>query len=264
MNLSKQIKELKQEHLSTDFQHHRLYSNPDPLGLHNDLPKSYHSHSQSTKRLRSQLYTKKTNYCSNICSPSYDSQISSYESSSDEEYNHFHDKRVHFLTTNRRKGKYNSHQSPKKHKKLTSLVKGPPSPMGENISLVREQRKFPVRKLSLREDQSPVKLTSKTGKKRQGESNDSEKRKKIRPSEEVFSQYSSQTDDYDSECERESQSVQSLNFDKVLKIDINVKSNPHSGVPLHEKMADIICSNFASRISQTTSKEIEKKNFTPQ
>ena len=90
--------------------------------------------------------------------------------------------------------------------------------MGENISLVREQRKSPVRKLSfspVREDQSPVKLTSKTGKKRQGESNDSKKRKKIRPSEEVFSQYSSQTDDYDSECERESQSVQSLNFDKV-------------------------------------------------
>ena len=132
---------------------------------------------------------------------------------------------------------------------------------------VREQHKSSVRALSLspvREDQSPVRVTSKTGKKRQGESNDSEKRKKIRPSEVVFSQYSSQTDDYDSECERESQSVQSLNFDKVLKIDINVKSNPHSGVPLHEKMADIICSNFASRISQTTSKEIEKKNFTPQ
>ena len=229
MNLSKQIKELKQEHLSTSFQHHRLYSNPDPLGLNNDLPKSYHSHSQSTKRLRSQVYTKKTKYCSNICSPSCDSQISSYESSSDEEYNHFHDKRVHFLTTNSRKGKYNSHQFPKKHKKLTSLVKGPTSRMRENISLVREQRKSPVRKLSfspVREDQSPVKLTSKTGKKRQGESNDSKKRKKIRPSEEVFSQYSSQTDDYDSECERESQSVQSLNFDKVLKIDNQCEIKP--------------------------------------
>ena len=114
--------------------HHRFYSNPDPLGLKNDLPMSYHSHSQSTKRLRSQAYTKKTKYCSNICSPSYDSQISSYESSSDEEHNHFHHKRVHFLTTNSTKGKYNSHQSHKKYKKLTSPVKGPTSPVRENIA----------------------------------------------------------------------------------------------------------------------------------
>ena len=35
------------------------------------------------------------------------------------------------------------------------------------------------------------------------------------------------------------------------------------GPPLHEKIADIICSNFASRISQTTSKEIEKKLLLP-
>ena len=96
-----------------------------------------------------------------------------------EEYNHFHDKRVHFLTTNIRKGKYNSHQSHKKHKKLTSPVKGPTSPVRENISPVREQCKSPVKELSLspvKEDQSPVRITSKTGKKRQGESNDSEKR----------------------------------------------------------------------------------------
>ena len=53
-----------------------------------------------------------------------------------------------------------------------------------------------------------MKVTSKTGRKRQGESNDSEKRKKIRPSEEVFNQYASQTDGYDSEFERESESVQ--------------------------------------------------------
>ena len=108
LNLSKQIQELKQECLSTSFQHHRLYSNPDPLGSENGLPKSYHSHSQSTKRLRSQAYTKKIKYCSNICSSSYDSQMPSNESSSDEEYNHFHDKRVHFLATNSRKGKYSS------------------------------------------------------------------------------------------------------------------------------------------------------------
>ena len=120
---------------------------------------------------------------------------------------------------------------------------------------MREQRKSPVRELSLlpvREDQSPVRVTSKTGKKWQGESNDSEKRKKITPSEEVFNQYASQTDGYDSEFERESQSMQSMNFDKVQKIDNQCEMAP----PLHEKMADIFCSNFTSRISQTTSKEI--------
>ena len=67
------------------------------------------------------------------------------------------------------------------------------------------------------EDQSPVNVTSKTGNKRQGESNDSEKRKMIRPSEEFFNQYASQSDSYDSEFERESQSVQSLNFSKAQK-----------------------------------------------
>ena len=49
LNLSKQIQELKQERLSTSFQHHMFYSNPDPLTLENDLPKCYHSHSQSSK-----------------------------------------------------------------------------------------------------------------------------------------------------------------------------------------------------------------------
>ena len=101
--------------------------------------------------------------------------------------------------------------------------------MRENISPVREQRKSPVRELSLtpvREDQSPVTVTSKTGQKRQVESNDSEKRKKIRPSEEVFNQYASQRDGYDSEFERESQSVQSLNFGKVQKIDNQYEIGP--------------------------------------
>ena len=141
-------------------------------------------------------------------------------------------------------------------------MKGPTSPVRENISPVREQRKSPMRELSLfsvREDQSPSRVTSKTGTKRQGESNDSKKRKKIRSSEEVFNQYASQTDGYGSEFGRESQSMQSLNFDKVQKIDSQCEMGPS----LHEKMADIICSNFASRIFQTTSKEIEKKNFTP-
>ena len=141
----------------------------------------------------------KTKNHSNICSSSYDSEISLHEFSSDEEYSHFHNKKVHFQTTSSRKSKYNSHQSHKKHKKSTSLVKGPTSPMRQNISPVREQCKSPVR-----EDQSPVKVTTKTDKKQQGESNDQEKRKKVRPSEEVFNQYASQTDGYDSEFNRES------------------------------------------------------------
>ena len=41
---------------------------------------------------------------------------------------------------NSRKGKYNFHQSHRKHKKSTSPVKGPTSPVRENISPVREQR----------------------------------------------------------------------------------------------------------------------------
>ena len=63
-----------------------------------------------------------------------------------------------------------------------------------------------------------MRVWSKTGEKRQGESNDSEKRKKVRPSEEVFNQDASQTDGYDSEFEREPHSVQNLNFDTVSKI----------------------------------------------
>ena len=50
----------------------------------------------------------------------------------------------------------------------------------------------------------------------------------------------------------ESQSVQSLNFDKVHETDNQCEMGP----PLHEKMADIICSNFTSRIFQTTSEAI--------
>ena len=89
---------------------------------------------------------------------------------------------------------------------LTSPLKGPTSPARENIFPVREQCKSPMRELShspVREDQSPVKVTSKTGKKRQGES---QKKRQM-------------THGHDSEFQRESQSVQSLNFDKVQKID---------------------------------------------
>ena len=53
--------------------------------------------------------------------------------------------------------------------------------MKENISPVRKQRKFPVRELSLspvRDDQSTVRVATKTGKKRQCESNGQKKKKK--------------------------------------------------------------------------------------
>ena len=46
---------------------------------------------------------------------------------------------------------------------------------------MREQRKSPER-----EEQSTVRVTSKTGKKQQSESNDRGKRKKIRPSKDRF------------------------------------------------------------------------------
>ena len=60
-------------------------------------------------------------------------------------------------------------------------MKGSTSPVRENVSPVSEQRKFPVRELSLfhvRKDQSPLRVTSKTGTKRQGGSNDSKKEKR--------------------------------------------------------------------------------------
>ena len=59
--------------------------------------------------------------------------------------------------------------------------------------------------------------------------------------------------------------MQSLNFDKVQKIDNPCEmTSPPPHLPLfNEKMADIIWSNFASQISQTTSKEIEKKFLLP-
>ena len=78
-NLSKQIRKLKQERLSTSFQNHRFNSNP--LRLEKNLPNSYPATHKKSKRLRSLAYTKKTKNYSNICSSSYDSQIPSYESS---------------------------------------------------------------------------------------------------------------------------------------------------------------------------------------
>ena len=57
----------------------------------------------------------------------------------------------------------------------------------------------------------------------------------------------------------ESQSVQSLSFDKVKKI----VSKCEIGSPLQKKMGNIIFSNFFWRFSQTTSQEIEEKFLLP-
>ena len=108
-------------------------------------------------------------------------------------------KEVHFLATDGRKGKYNSHQSDKKHRKSKSVMESPTYLVRENMSPVREQLKSPVS-----ENQSPVRVTNGTCQKRQRHSNEQEKRKTVRPSEEVFNLYFSQTDDYDSELDRES------------------------------------------------------------
>ena len=101
-------------------------------------------------------------------------------------------KEPHFLATDGRKGKCNSHQSHKKDKKSKSLMKRPTNLVRENMSPVREQLKSPVS-----ENQSPVRVTNGTCQKRQRESNEQEKRKTVRPSKEVFDLYFSQTDDYD-------------------------------------------------------------------
>ena len=89
---------------------------------------------------------------------------------------------------------------------------------------MRKQCKCPVIELSLspmRNDQSPVRVATKIGKKLQGESNDQEKRKKIRPNEKVFNQYVSQTNGQDLEFELKT--VESFNFDRVQKLTISVK-----------------------------------------
>ena len=102
-----------------------------------------------------------------------------------------------FMTiSNSRKGKNISHHSHKKHQNSTSQVKKPISPVRENISSVREHCRSPMRELSLfpvTEEQSPVRVATKAGKKRQGECNDQEK-KRIRPSEDVFNQCMHHTD----------------------------------------------------------------------
>ena len=143
------------------------------MRLENDLLKSYYSHPRSTKHLRNQAYTKKNKNYSIFRSLSYDSQISSNESSSNDKFSHFHDKKVHFLTTNSRKGKYNLISLTRNLKKSTFPVTVAISPVRENICPVMEQRKFPVRELYL----SLVRVASKAGKKHQDESNDQEDKK---------------------------------------------------------------------------------------
>ena len=65
-------------------------------------------------------------------------------------------------------------------------MKRPTFPVRGNI--------FPVKELSLslvREDQLPVRVATKPGKKRQSESNDQKKTKKMRSSKGVYNQYAS-------------------------------------------------------------------------
>ena len=57
------------------------------------------------------------------------------------------------------------------------------------------------------------------------------KEKKIRSNEQVFNQYASKADGYDSKFEKESQEVQSFNFDKAQRIDKQCEMAP----ALHEK-----------------------------
>ena len=47
-------------------------------------------------------------------------------------------------------------------------------------------------------------------------------------------------------CDYDSVSVQSMNFDRVQKFENQCEMDP----TFHAKMAEIICSNFASQISQ--------------
>ena len=79
---------------------------------------------------------------------------------------------------------------------------------------MRELSLYPVG-----EDHSPVTVTTNIGKKRPGEINEQEKIKRIRSSKEVFNQYASRTDGFGSEFNKESQSVQRLNFGKIKKVD---------------------------------------------
>ena len=80
------------------------------------------------------------------------------------------------------------------------------------------------------------------------ESNGNEK--ETRQNEEGFNKYASHTDGYDPKFDRELQSVKiTCNFKKVRKTD----NQNETGHPSHKNGT-----NFSSRTSHTTSKEIEK------
>ena len=84
--------------------------------------------------------------------------------------------------------------------KVNIPLKGAISPVREDISSVEEKRKSRVGQLSLSsvtEDQSPLRVATKTDRKRHGESSGQEKRKKIRPSEGLKSVVS----EIDNQCE---------------------------------------------------------------
>ena len=111
---------------------------------------------------------------------------------------------------NSRKVKYISHHFHKKHQNLTSPAKEPTSPVRENISSLREQHKPAMWELSLSpvsKEQSPVRVATKTGKKRQRECNDQEKKKSGQVKRFLIGICITQTDCYDSEFEKESQRV---------------------------------------------------------
>ena len=100
LNLPKQIRELQQERSSTSFQHHRFYSNSDPLRL----KMTYRGVTKTLKK--TDVYLEKQKLLKFLFPFLRFSYIFIF--SSDEVYSYFHDKNVHFLTTNTRKAKYYS------------------------------------------------------------------------------------------------------------------------------------------------------------
>ena len=97
-------------------------------------------------------------------------------------------------------------------------MRGPTSLVRENIYPGTEQCKSLVWKLFLppmKEDHSSVRVATKTGKKHQGERNDQEKIKNIRPSERVLNQYASPADGCDSKFDRVKHSEQNVDLHNV-------------------------------------------------
>ena len=78
-------------------------------------------------------------------------------------------------------------------------MKGPTSPARQNISQWGNKLNphEGIINIPIEERPASSEISNKIGKKRQGESNDQEKRKKIRPREEILNQHASQTNGYD-------------------------------------------------------------------